>query len=187
MSCKGSTTKPQKAVVKKAVSRLRARGKMPIRERIAHVLDRDSPFLEISPLAAWRSSYDIGSGFVVGIGVIEGVECVILGHDPSVRAGAFNPFNGKKLMRGLEIARENRMPYVQFVESAGADLRGQGGGDGGDPNKVAEAAIQRDPRSLCRIRPTVLRNIRTVKNAYTHCVGRVWCCHRRWCLSAWHE
>ena len=109
-----------------AVSRLRARGKMPIRERIAHVLDRDSPFLEISPLAAWRSSYDIGSGFVVGIGVIEGVECVILGHDPSVRAGAFNPFNGKKLMRGLEIARENRMPYVQFVESAGADLRGQG-------------------------------------------------------------
>ncbi|MED5582501.1 MAG: carboxyl transferase domain-containing protein [Pseudomonadota bacterium] len=127
-----------------AVSRLRARGKMPIRERIAHVLDRDSPFLEISPLAAWRCSYDLGSGFVVGIGVIEGVECVILGHDPSVRAGAFNPFNGKKLMRGLEIARENRMPYVQFVESAGADLRGQGGGDGSDPNKVAEAAIQRD-------------------------------------------
>ena len=80
----------------------------------------------------------------MGIGVIEGVECVILGHDPSVRAGAFNPFNGKKLMRGLEIARENRMPYVQFVESAGADLRGQGGGDGSDPNKVAEAAIQRD-------------------------------------------
>ncbi|HCG71607.1 MAG TPA: acetyl-CoA carboxylase carboxyltransferase subunit, partial [Gammaproteobacteria bacterium] len=98
-----------------AVARIRKRGKMPIRERIAHVLDQDSPFLEISPLAAWRSSYDIGSGFVVGIGVIEGVECVILGHDPSVRAGAFNPFNAKKLMRGLEIARENRMPYVQFV------------------------------------------------------------------------
>ena len=127
-----------------AVARLRTRGKMPIRERIAHVLDRDSPFLEISPLAAWRSSYDIGSGFVVGIGVIEGVECVILGHDPSVRAGAFNPFNAKKLMRGLEIARENRMPYVQFVESAGADLRGEGGGDGGDPNKAAEASIRRD-------------------------------------------
>ena len=127
-----------------AVARLRTRGKMPIRERIAHVLDRDSPFLEISPLAAWRSSYDIGSGFVVGIGVIEGVECVILGHDPSVRAGAFNPFNSKKLMRGLEIARENRMPYVQFVESAGADLRGEGGGDGGDPHKTAEASIQRE-------------------------------------------
>ena len=121
-----------------AIERLRSRNKMPIRERIAHVLDRDSPFLEISPLAAWRSPYAVSSGFVVGIGVIEDVECVILGHDPSVRAGAFNQFNSKKLMRGLEIARENRMPYLQFVESAGADLRGQGGG--GDP----EAAIQRE-------------------------------------------
>ncbi|HBK18365.1 MAG TPA: acetyl-CoA carboxylase carboxyltransferase subunit [Gammaproteobacteria bacterium] len=129
---------------KDAVERLRKRGKMPLRERISHVLDRDSAFLEISPLAAWRSPYDIGSGFVVGIGVIEGVECVILGHDPSVRAGAFNPFNGKKLMRGLEIARENRMPYVQFVESAGADLRGDSGGSGGDPNAAAEAALRRE-------------------------------------------
>jgi acetyl-CoA carboxylase carboxyltransferase component len=121
-----------------AMERLRSRGKMPIRERIALVLDRDSPFLEISPLAAWKSNYTVGSGFVVGIGVIEGTECVILGHDPSVRAGAFNQFNSKKLMRGLEIARKNRLPYVQFVESAGADLRG-GGGDG-DP----EAAIRRE-------------------------------------------
>ena len=121
-----------------AIERLRSRGKMPIRERIAHVLDRDSPFLEISPLAGWRSNVPVGSGFVVGIGVIEGVECVILGHDPSVRAGAFNAFNSKKLMRGLELSRLNRLPYVQFVESAGGDL--SGGGDGGDP----EAAIRRD-------------------------------------------
>ena len=120
-----------------AMQRLAARGKMPIRERIAAVLDRDSPFLEISPMAAWRSPFAIGSGFVVGIGTIEGVECVILGHDPSVRAGAFNAFNSKKLMRGLELARENRLPYVQFVESAGADLRGEAGGD-------PEAAIQRE-------------------------------------------
>lgn len=120
-----------------ARERLAARGKMPIRERIAAVLDRDSPFLEISPLAAWRSPFAIGSGFVVGIGVIKNVECVILGHDPSVRAGAFNPFNTKKLMRGLQLARENRMPYVQFVESAGADLRGESGED-------PEAAIQRE-------------------------------------------
>ena len=109
-----------------ALERLAKRNKMPIRERIAWALDPDSPFLEISPLAAWRSHVAIGSGFVVGVGVIEGVECVILGHDPSVRAGAFNHFNSKKLMRGLEVARENRLPYVQFVESAGADLRGGG-------------------------------------------------------------
>jgi acetyl-CoA carboxylase carboxyltransferase component len=121
-----------------ATARLRSRGKMPIRERISHVLDRDSPFMEISPLAAWRSSVPVGSGFVVGIGVIENVECVILGHDPSVRAGAFNAFNAKKLMRGLEIARINRMPYVQFVESAGADLGGEGGRE--DP----EAVIRRE-------------------------------------------
>ena len=121
-----------------ATARLRSRNKMPIRERIAHVLDRDSPFLEISPLAAWRSSFAVGSGFVVGIGVIEGVECLILGHDPSVRAGAFNQFNSKKLMRGLQISRENRLPYIQFVESAGADLRGQGSDE--DP----EEAIQRE-------------------------------------------
>ena len=120
-----------------AHARLRSRNKMPIRQRIACALDRDSAFLEVSPLAAWRSNYAVGSGFVVGIGVIEGVECVLLGHDPSVRAGAFNPFNAKKLMRGLELARENRLPYVQFVESAGADLRGE---DGSDP----EAAIRRE-------------------------------------------
>jgi acetyl-CoA carboxylase carboxyltransferase component len=120
------------------MARLRKRGKMPLRERISMALDKDSPFLEISPLAAWRSNFNVGSGFVVGIGVISGVECVILGHDPSVRAGAFNAFNSKKLMRGLEIARTNRMPYVQFVESAGADLRGEAGA--GDP----EAAIRRE-------------------------------------------
>ena len=122
---------------KEARARLNAKQKLPIRERISHALDRDSPFLEISPLAAWRSPFTVGSGFVVGIGIIEGVECVILGHDPSVRAGAFNQFNSKKLMRGLEIARVNRMPYVQFVESAGADLRGAGSDD-------PEAATQRE-------------------------------------------
>ncbi|MBW2281158.1 MAG: acyl-CoA carboxylase subunit beta [Deltaproteobacteria bacterium] len=121
-----------------ARDRLAKRGKLPIRERIGHLLDRDTPFLEISPLAAWNSNYTIGSGFVLGIGVISGTECLILGHDPSVRAGAFNEFNQKKLMRGLEIARENRLPYVQCVESAGADLRG--GGGTGDP----EAALKRE-------------------------------------------
>jgi acetyl-CoA carboxylase carboxyltransferase component len=120
-----------------AMQRLLKRGKLPIRKRVALVLDRDTPFLEISPLAAWGSNFTVGSGFIVGIGVISGVECLLLGHDPSVRAGAFNDFNAKKLMRGLELSRENRLPYVQFVESAGADLRG---GTGEDP----EAAMRRD-------------------------------------------
>ena len=121
-----------------AMERLAKRDKMPVRRRVSLALDRDSPFLEISPLAAWNSNYTVGSGFILGIGQISGVECVILGHDPSVRAGAFNEFNAKKLMRGLQIARENRLPYVQFVESAGADLRG---GTGEDPDAATRRAV----------------------------------------------
>ena len=113
------------------MSRLRGRGKLPIRERIAHVLDPDSPFLEISALAGYKSDYTIGGGMIVGIGVIAGTECVILGNDPSVLGGALTPYAAKKWMRALEIARDNRMPYVSFVESAGADLRVETGGDDG--------------------------------------------------------
>ena len=114
--------------------RLAKKGKMPIRERIINVLDPDSPFLEISPLAAYGSSYTIGGGAVAGIGVIAGVECVIFGNDPSVLAGALTPYAAKKWMRSLEIARENNIPYISFVESAGADL-------GIDPTKASEPNI----------------------------------------------
>ena len=108
-----------------STARLRSRDKMPIRERIAYVIDPDSPFLEISPLAGYDSSYAVGGGFVVGIGVIAGVECVICGNDPTGLGGAMTPYMAKKWMRAIEIARHNRMPYVSFVESAGADLRVQ--------------------------------------------------------------
>jgi acetyl-CoA carboxylase carboxyltransferase component len=107
----------------KAMDRMRSRGKMPVRERIAMVLDPDSPFLEISPLAGYGSDYNIGGGMVIGVGVIAGTECVILANDPSVAAGALTPYAMKKWARALEVARDNRMPYVSFVESAGADLR----------------------------------------------------------------
>ncbi|MGH0037483.1 MAG: acyl-CoA carboxylase subunit beta [Myxococcota bacterium] len=106
--------------------RLAKRGKLPVRERIALALDPDSPFLEISPLAAYNSSYTIGGGAVLGIGVIAGVECVIFANDPTVLGGALTPYVAKKWMRALQIARENRIPYVSFVESAGADLRMRG-------------------------------------------------------------
>ncbi|MCP3989026.1 MAG: acyl-CoA carboxylase subunit beta [Actinomycetia bacterium] len=112
------------------MARLRSRGKLPIRERIANAIDPDSPFLEISPLAAYDSDYNIGGGMVVGIGVIAGVECVILGNDPSVLGGALTPYAAKKWMRALEISRDNRLPYVSFVESAGADLRVETGSGG---------------------------------------------------------
>jgi acetyl-CoA carboxylase carboxyltransferase component len=112
------------------MDRLRARGKMPIRERIANVIDPDSPFLELSPLAGYDSDYTIGGGMVIGIGVIAGVECVLLGNDPSVLGGALTPYAAKKWARALEVARDNRMPYVSFVESAGADLRVETDGGG---------------------------------------------------------
>ena len=66
---------------------------------------------------------------VVGIGVIAGTECLIMANDPSVLGGALTLYSAKKWMRALEIARDNQIPYVSFVESAGADLRvGRGGG-----------------------------------------------------------
>ncbi len=103
--------------------RLAKRGKLPVRERIALALDPDSPFLEISSLAAYNSDYVIGGGAIIGIGIIAGVECVIFANDPTVLGGALTPYVAKKWMRALEIARDNRIPYVSFVESAGADLR----------------------------------------------------------------
>lgn len=113
----------------KAMDRMRSRNKLPVRERIANVLDPDSPFLEISPLAGYDSEYAMGGGMVVGIGVIAGTECLIMANDPSVLGGALTAYSAKKWMRALEIARDNQIPYVSFVESAGADLRvGSGGG-----------------------------------------------------------
>jgi acetyl-CoA carboxylase carboxyltransferase component len=106
-----------------ATARLRSRDKLPVRERIANVLDPDSPFLEISPLAGYGTDYAVGGGMLAGIGVVAGTECVILANDPTVLGGALTPYAAKKWMRAIEVARQNRIPYLSFVESAGADLR----------------------------------------------------------------
>jgi acetyl-CoA carboxylase carboxyltransferase component len=114
----------------KAMERMRSRGKLPARERIALVLDPDSPFLEISALAGFDSDYAMGGGMIVGIGVIAGTECVVMANDPTVLGGALTAYSAKKWARALEIARDNKIPYVSFVESAGADLRVGGSGGG---------------------------------------------------------
>jgi len=106
----------------KAVARHRKRGKLLPRERIELLLDPGSPFLELSPLAAWGSDFAVGASVVTGIGVVEGVECLITANDPTVRGGASNPWTLKKSLRALQIARENRLPVIQLVESGGADL-----------------------------------------------------------------
>ncbi|MEV1286051.1 carboxyl transferase domain-containing protein [Micromonospora sp. NPDC049679] len=109
----------------KYVTRHHARGKLLPRERIALLLDQDSPFLELSPVAAWGTDFPVGASVVTGIGVVEGVECVIIANDPTVRGGAVNPYSLKKTRRAGEIALTNRLPLVNLVESGGADLPSQ--------------------------------------------------------------
>jgi acetyl-CoA carboxylase carboxyltransferase component len=104
------------------VERHRRRGKLLARERVEAMLDPGAPFLELSPLAGWGSGFPTGAGLVTGIGTIEGVECVIIANDPTVRGGATNPVGMKKNLRAMQIARENRLPLVNLVESGGADL-----------------------------------------------------------------
>jgi acetyl-CoA carboxylase carboxyltransferase component len=117
-----------------ATERHRGRGKMAVRERVALLLDPDTPFLELSPLAGYQTNYAVGGGMVLGIGVVEGTECVILGNDPTDLGGAMTAVSIRKLMRALEVARVNHMPFIQLVESAGGDLRGLSSGE--DPAAV---------------------------------------------------
>jgi len=106
----------------KYVARHRARGRLLPRERIELLIDQDSAFLELSPLAGWGSEYTVGGSIVTGIGVISGVECMIQASDPTVRGGTSNPYTVKKTLRSFEIARANRLPVIQLTESGGADL-----------------------------------------------------------------
>jgi acyl-CoA carboxylase subunit beta len=104
------------------VSRHHARGKLLARERIELLVDRDSPFLELMPVAAFGSNFPVGAGVVTGIGIVSGHPCVIVANDPTVRGGAVNPYTLKKTQRAGDIAMANRLPMVNLVESGGADL-----------------------------------------------------------------
>ena len=109
----------------KYVSRHHARGKLLPRERIELLIDPGSAFLELSPLAGWGSDYTVGASVVAGIGVVEGVECMITANDPTVKGGASNPWTVKKIFRASQIAEENNLPTISLVESGGADLPSQ--------------------------------------------------------------
>ncbi|MBP2335199.1 acetyl-CoA carboxylase carboxyltransferase component [Saccharothrix coeruleofusca] len=109
----------------KYTQRHHERGKLLARERIELLVDQDSPFLELSPLAAWGTDYPVGASVVTGIGVVEGVECVVVANDPTVRGGASNPWTLRKTFRANDIALRNRLPLIGLVESGGADLAGQ--------------------------------------------------------------
>jgi acetyl-CoA carboxylase carboxyltransferase component len=87
-----------------SMERLRKRGKLPIRERVSLLLDRDTPFLEIGPQIGHMTNYNEGGGAIVGIGVVAGTEVVLVGNDPSVMGGALTALSGKKILRALEIS-----------------------------------------------------------------------------------
>ncbi|GEO81585.1 carboxyl transferase domain-containing protein [Pararhodospirillum oryzae] len=101
-----------------------ARGKMLPRDRVRGLLDVGSPFLEFSQFAAWGVYDDpvAAAGIITGIGRIEGVECVIVANDATVKGGSYYPLTVKKHLRAQEIARENNLPCVYLVESGGAFL-----------------------------------------------------------------
>jgi acetyl-CoA carboxylase carboxyltransferase component len=106
----------------KYVDRHHGRGKLTARERIELLVDPDSPFLELCPLAAYGSEFQVGASLVTGIGVVEGVECLLVANDPTVKGGTSNPWTLKKILRANQVAFENRLPVISLVESGGADL-----------------------------------------------------------------
>jgi acyl-CoA carboxylase subunit beta len=106
----------------KYVERHHRRGKLTARERIELLVDADSPFLELSTLAAWGTDFAVGASLVTGIGVVEGVECMIVANDPTVKGGSSNPSTLRKGHRAAQIADECGLPTINLVESGGADL-----------------------------------------------------------------
>ena len=108
----------------KYVQRQRDQGKLPVRERIDKLLDPGSPFLELSPLAAWGLYEDEapGAGLVTGIGRVSGREVVVVANDATVKGGTYYPVTVKKHLRAQQIALENRLPCIYLVDSGGAFL-----------------------------------------------------------------
>ena len=104
-----------------------ARGKLLPRDRVEMLLDPGTPFLELSPLAAFGMYDDEspGAGIITGIGRIAGRECVIVCNDPTVKGGTYYPISIKKHLRAQRVAEENRLPCVYLVDSGGAHLPSQ--------------------------------------------------------------
>jgi len=103
------------------------RGKLLPRDRVERLIDPGSPFLELSPLAAF-GMYDgdiHGAGIITGIGRVSGRECVIISNDATIKGGTYYPITVKKHLRAQEIARENRLPCIYLVDSGGANLPNQ--------------------------------------------------------------
>src|SRR3546814_19468821 len=103
------------------------RGQLSPRDRIAHLLDRGAPFLEISTLCGYQMHDDggagniMGGGFIAGIGSISGIRCLITASDSGIKGGTIAPMGLRKSLRAQEIAYRNKLPVVNLVESGGAN------------------------------------------------------------------
>ncbi len=106
-----------------------ARGKLLVRERLDLLFDPDTPFLELSPLAAWGMYDDQApaAGMVTGVGVVHGREVLVVANDATVKGGTYFPITIKKHVRAQEVAMENRLPCVYLVDSGGIFLPLQSG------------------------------------------------------------
>ncbi|WP_096667404.1 carboxyl transferase domain-containing protein [Polaromonas sp. AET17H-212] len=109
-----------------------ARGKLPPRERVQMLLDPGTPFLELAPLAALamypdRDGSDSApcAGVITGIGRVNGVDCMIVCNDATVKGGTYYPMTVKKHLRAQEVAQQNRLPCIYLVDSGGANLPNQ--------------------------------------------------------------
>jgi len=129
----------------KAVTRHHARGKLLPRERVEMLLDQDSPFLELSPVAAWGTEFPVGAGVVTGVGAVEGVECVIIATDPTVDRNAVDPYPLEKIRRAARVAAANRLPLVNLVESGGETPPGGPPPGGGLARDLGRLAAERVP------------------------------------------
>ena len=107
-----------------AVALHQQRGKLTAPERIAPLLDRNAPWLELSPLAASGMYEDQlpAAGLITGIGYVSGRPCVIAANDATVKGGTYFPITIKKHLRAQEIALENRLPAIYLVDSGGVFL-----------------------------------------------------------------
>ncbi len=107
----------------KYVERHLSRGRILPRQRLEMLLDRDSYFLEIAPLAGHAMKGEVsGSAVVGGVGVVSGVECCLVASEATVKGGAITPISMLKTGRLAEICEQNRLPGISCIESAGADL-----------------------------------------------------------------
>lgn len=103
------------------------RGKMLARDRVTALIDPGSQFLELSPLAAYEMYEDeiAAAGLITGVGTVQGVTCMIVANDATVKGGTYYPMTIKKHLRAQEIAQQNRLPCIYLVDSGGANLPNQ--------------------------------------------------------------